>query len=192
MDCGADQYACQLMAWVSENQFAAAVFSKLIAHVGHHAAGVIRWITDIIEFHGDKLVAGAVFVFGVYKWLINREGILHKRLDEYLHDRDARLLNGQEYVLEGINRSRPGQTPKAPLFASRELQAVLKERRWDNALVAANAAQSSELLLRIAAEKIENQLETAEKNNRIPTRTTRDNSHPPWRDRFIYAHLLVA
>jgi hypothetical protein len=163
MDCGADQYACQLMAWVSENQFAAAVFSKLIAHVGHHAAGVIRWITDIIEFHGDKLIAGAVFVFGVYKWLINREGILHKRLDEYLHDSDARLLNGQEYVLEGINRPRPGQTPKAPLFASRELQAVLKERRWDIALVAANVAQSSESLLRIAAEKIENQLETAEK-----------------------------
>ena len=89
MDCGADQYACQLMAWVSENQFDAAVFSKLIAHVGHHAAGVIRWITDIIEFHGDKLIAGAVFVFAVYKWLINREGILHKRLDEYLHDSDG-------------------------------------------------------------------------------------------------------
>jgi hypothetical protein len=162
MDCGADQYACQLLAWMSGNEFAATVLSRLVAHIGDHAAGVVGWLALMWRDHGDKLIALAGVAFGAWRWWRYREQILHKRLDEYLRESDGRLADGQAYVLEAIQRPGPGRPFKLPLFASLQLRSVLREHRWNTLAVAANVAGSADWQLRSAMDKIRDQLETME------------------------------
>ena len=150
------------MAWISENEFTATVISKTIAHLGDHASYIGRWLADLWQVHGEKIIAAAGVVFGAWKWWRNREQILHKRLEEYLHDSDKRLIEGQDYLLEAIQRPGPGQSFKLPLFANGQLQAVLRERRWDSSPLTMTIASSADIELREAAQKIKDQLETAE------------------------------
>jgi len=162
MDCGAGEYACQVLEWVSANEFAAGVISKAVAHLGTHAANVVGWIAVMWQTHGEKIIAAAGVAFGVWRWWRYREQILHKRLEEYLHDSDSRLLEGQNYLLEAIQRPGPGQVFKLPLFANAQLLSVLRERRWDNSPTAATVASSADMQLRKAGEKIKDQMETAQ------------------------------
>lgn len=159
MTCGADDTLCQVLGLVlHDNEYATAVLTKWLGEAGWFGA-----ISDFLRDHGEKLIGLAGVSFGFYRWWKYREAMLHKRLDEYLRDNDRRLVDGQTYVLSALQRPGPGQRFKLPLFASRQLQTVLRERNWDNTLVAANVRQSAGLQLGEAIDSIERRIELADR-----------------------------
>ncbi len=159
MDCGADGGLCQVLnVLFHDNEFASAVLAKWLGETG-----VLGAISGFLRDHGEKLIGLAGLSFGIYKWWRYRETILHKRLEEYLRENDRRLLDGQTYVLQALQRPAPGQRFKLPLFASKALQNVLRERNWDRTLVAANVGQSADWQLSKAIESIERRIEAADK-----------------------------
>ena len=162
MECGAEEFACQILAWLKENEFVAAALARFLGQASGHAAGILGWISAVLMEHGDKLVGLAGVTFGIYRWWRYREHILHKRLSEYLQENDQRLGQGQADFLEALQRPGPGQTSKLPLFASDELRSVLRERNWDRTAVAATVESSARWQLTTAMEKIERQLKTGE------------------------------
>ena len=164
MDCGAEEFACQAIALITNNELAASALLKLVGQTSEQAVGLIGLVGAFLKEHGDKLIGLAGFSFGVWRWWRYREQILHKRLAEYLRESDRRLLDGQTYVLDAIQRPVPSQPLKTPLFASRQLRSVLMERRWDNSVMAASVERSCDTELNEAADIIRRQIQTAEKS----------------------------
>ncbi len=162
MQCGAEDTLCQFMALIVDNELAAGTVATLLGHLGAHAQGIIGNLFALLKEHGEKLIGIAGFVFGVFRWWKYREHILHKRLQEYLKDNDRRLRDGQNYVLEALQRPTPGKPFKTPLFAGRELQWVLTRRNWDRTVVAATFAGSADRQLEKAKAKVERRLEAAQ------------------------------
>lgn len=157
MDCGANDTACQILVWVTENELATGLMTKLAGQFG--ATGVVG---AFLAAHGEKLIGIGGFIFGIWRWWKYREQILHKRLQEYLRDNDRRLANGQNYVLEAMQRPGPGQIFQDPLFIGSALRSVLRERNWDRSPVAATVERSAELQLANSRTSIERRIEAAD------------------------------
>ncbi len=164
MDCGADDLICQGMTWVEHNEFVASTMAELVSHLGTQASGVIGVIAAFVEHNAQAMFGAAGLAFGIWRWWRYREQILHKRLAEYLRDSDSRLKEGQQYVLDALERPAPGQSFSLPLFASDQLRAVLRERNWDKSATALQVASSAEWQLSQALDVIQRQLKTADDN----------------------------
>ncbi len=109
MDCGSSEPVCQLLSWLSNNSHALKQVLELVDGLWNQAGGqVIKFLRE----HGEKIVAIASFSFAVYRWWIYRERILHKRLEEYIRESDARLGPASAQTVEAILR--PGRTPALP------------------------------------------------------------------------------
>lgn len=162
MECGVDDNLCQLVSLLKDNEIIATVLTRTLGEVGERAAGFGGLVAGVLKEHGDKLIAAAVFVFGLWKWWRYRERILHKRLKEYLQESDRLLAHGLTDVLTALQRPGPSKPPKLPLFASTQLRSVLRERHWHNAPVAAAVASSAQWQLSSAIEKIERKLKSGE------------------------------
>ena len=153
MDCGADDTLCQVLGWLfNDNEFATGVLTTWLGGA----------VSEVIRAHGDKIVGIAGVSFGIYRWWIYRERILHKRLEEYLAENDRRLVDGQTYVLEALQRPAPGQPFKLPLFAEAKLLSVFRERNWDRTPVAASVMSSADWQLSKTVEFVRRRIETAE------------------------------
>src|SRR3569833_3216418 len=109
MDCGGDDLICQGMTWLEHNEFIASTMAELVSHLGTKASGVVGAIAIFIEHNAQAMFGAAGLAFGIWRWWRYREQILHRRLAEYLRESDARLKNGQQYVLEALERPGPGQ-----------------------------------------------------------------------------------
>ena len=163
MECGAENLACQFIEILRENDFATGVLARYLGQLGDQASGIIGWISWLLREHGEKIVALLGFSFGFYRWWLYREHILHKRLQKYLKSSDERLVRAHDDVLNCLQRPGPRQAvPALPLFADKELRAVLRERRWGHAPVAASVEASTRWQLERAAEKIERRLQAGE------------------------------
>ena len=153
MACGAEEYVCQFMAVLRDNEYVAGTLTKLIGQFGEHTAGIAAVIFALLKEHGEKLIALAGFVFGVWRWWKYREHILHKRLEEYLKESDKRLRNGQDDVLAALYRPGPSRAFLDPLFIPSELRSVLRERDWDKRSIAATVERSADIQLSKAVKK---------------------------------------
>lgn len=163
MNCGGDDLICQGMTWLEHNEFVASTMTELVSRYAH-ASGILGAIAVFIEHNAQAMFGAAGLAFGIWRWWRYRELILHKRLAEYLRDSDARLKDGQQYVLDALERPAPGQSFSLPLFASDQLRAVLRERNWDKSATAVQVASSAEWQLSQALEIINRQLKTADDN----------------------------
>ena len=152
------------MAVLRDNEYVAGTLTKLIGQFGEHTAGIAVVIFALLKEHGEKLIALAGFVFGVWRWWKYREHILHKRLEEYLKESDKRLRNGQDDVLAALYRPGPSRAFLDPLFIPSELRSVLRERDWDKRSIAATVERSADIQLSKAVKKIERRLVTAREN----------------------------
>lgn len=164
MECGGDDLICQGMTWLEHNEFVASAIAEAVSHLGTQASGIIGTVAIFIEHNAQAMFGAAGLAFGIWRWWRYREQILHKRLAEYLRDSDSRLKDGQQYVLDALERPAPGQTFSLPLFASDQLRAVLRERNWDKSETALQVASSAEWQLSQALEIIKRQLKTADEN----------------------------
>jgi hypothetical protein len=164
MDCGGDDLFCQAMTWIEHNEFIASAMTELVSGLGTKASGIIGAVAVFIEHNAQGIFGAAGLAFGIWRWWRYREQILHKRLAEYLRDSDARLRDGQRYVLDALERPGPGQSFRLPLFASEQLRSVLRERNWDKSATAVQVASSAEWQLSQALATIGRQLKTADEN----------------------------
>jgi hypothetical protein len=126
MDCGSNEPLCQLLSWLSNNPHALKQILELVDGLWNQAGGqLIKFLRE----HGEKLVAIASFSFAVYRWWIYRERILHKRLEEYMRESDARLAPASAQTVEAILR--PGRTAALPQPAfAIELHDILARTGW--------------------------------------------------------------
>ncbi|MBN9245907.1 MAG: hypothetical protein J0I81_00365, partial [Hyphomicrobium sp.] len=144
MDCGGDDLICQGMTWLEHNEFVASTMAELVSHLGTQASGIIGVIATFVEHNAQAIFGAAGLAFGIWRWWRYREQILHRRLAEYLRESDARLKDGQQYVLNALQRPGPGRPFDAPLFAPMQLRAALREHNWDRSPVAMNVELSAE------------------------------------------------
>lgn len=166
MECGAQDYVCQVATWISENENLATYVTEVAGHIGAGSSGFFKLIAQILENHGQAIVGLLGLSFGFLKWWRYREQILHKRLDEYLKESDFRLKEGERYVLDALQRPGPSTRISLPLFADRGLRSVLRERNWDRTTTALNVESSADWQLTEAIGKIQRQIQTAENNIR--------------------------
>jgi hypothetical protein len=126
MDCGSNEPVCLFFDWLSRHPHTIRQALESLDGLWNEAGGqLIKFLKE----HGEKLIAIASFSFGVYRWWIYRERILHKRLEEYIRESDARLAPASAQTVEAILR--PGRTTllPQPAFAI-ELQEILARNRW--------------------------------------------------------------
>lgn len=161
MNCGGDDLFCQGMTWLEHNEFIASTMAELVSRLGTKASGIIGAIAIFVEHNAQAIFGAGGLAFGIWRWWRYREQILHRRLAEYVRESDARLIDGQKYVLKALRRPGPCQPFEAPLFAPMQLRSVLREHNWDRSPVAMNVETSAETQLVRAVEKIRRQMETS-------------------------------
>lgn len=162
MDCG-QETLCQVLAWVTDNELAARKFNDLIVKLGQGATGGFAVAIEVFKNYGQTIIGLLGFTFGVWRWWLYHERVLHKRLDEYIGARDARLRDVRDKALCAIQRPAPGQTLVAPSFVDGDLKAVLRENRWDNTAVAPTVLMSADWQLGKAITSIAKKLTIAER-----------------------------
>ena len=163
MECGSQEVLCHVLTWVTENELAARKFNDLIVRLGEDAHGGLKGVAGFLKDYGQLLVGLIGFSFGAWRWWLYHERVLHKRLADYISNRDSRLKDIRSQALEAIQRPAPGQGFTAPSFVNSDLKSVLREHRWDNAAVALPVLSSADWQLSKAIESISNKLLIAEK-----------------------------
>ncbi len=78
MECSED-IACQLLDWFTSNGVVVKQALHAIDRLWDAAGG---HITTFLADHGEKLVAAASFCFAIWRWLVYRERVLYKWLEE--------------------------------------------------------------------------------------------------------------
>ena len=164
MECGSQDFFCQVANWLSENDLAFAGLVDFLGKLGERASGITGTLAHILREYGQTIVGVCGLVFGAWRWWAYREQILHERLARYLSDSDARLKDGHSQVLAAIQRPGPGISFQEPLFVDQELRSVLRERRWDAPLLALNVHNSTDWQLTSAIERITRRLKTLSQN----------------------------
>ena len=164
MECGAEDFACQLATWLKDNDYVVAVLTKWLGDAGAQTAGFIGIVSVFLKLHGEKLIALAGASFGAYKWWVYREHILHKRLEEYL-SQDKRTLG---YSLSNVLASldRPGKQPigAISLYSNDQLKSVLRERGWHRKTTVLAVETGAQLQLAKSVNEIQAKLQTGEQN----------------------------
>jgi hypothetical protein len=157
MDCGPNEPLCQLFDWLTNHSHAIRQTFELIDSLWDEAGGqIIKFLKE----HGEKLIAIASFSFGVWRWWIYRERILHKRLEEYIRESDARLGPASAQTVEAILR--PGRTAvlPQPAFAI-ELQDILGRNGFSSPLGLSSVERRAERQLAGALRSIRNRQQIA-------------------------------
>ena len=126
MDCGSNEPVCLFFDWLSRHPHTIKQALESLDGLWNEAGGqIIKFLKE----HGEKLIAIASFSFAVYRWWIYRERILHKRLEEYIRESDARLQPASAQAVEAILRPGRTATLAQPAYAI-ELQDILAKNGW--------------------------------------------------------------
>jgi len=126
MDCGTNEPVCQILDWLARHPHAIKQTLDSIDGLWNEAGGqLIKFLKE----HGEKLIAIASFSFGVWRWWIYRERILHKRLEEYIRESDARLEPASAQTINALLRPARTAALPQPAFAL-ELQDILVSTGW--------------------------------------------------------------
>lgn len=162
MECGSQDALCELTNWLSQNDLLAPWLVEVISRFGVQANGVAGQLAQLVRDYGQTIVGLVGVTFGFWRWWRYREHILHRRLAEYIAEKDRRLEQGTLRIIELIQRPAPGQQFKDPLFIDADLKVVLRERNWDKPAYALGVAKSSDVSLGRAIESIKRRLGIAE------------------------------
>lgn len=162
MECGSQDLVCEVAHWLSENELIAPWLVEVVGRLGIHANGMAGALAEFVRDYGQSIVGLVGVTFGFWRWWRYREHILHKRLAEYIAERDRRLDEGTRGIIDLIQRPAPGQQFKEPSFVDKDLNVVLRERNWDKPAYALSVAKSSDLSLGRAIDSIKRRLTIAE------------------------------
>lgn len=162
MECG-QETLCHVLTWVTENELVARKINDALIKFGQDTTGTTALVVAFLQKNGSTIIGLFGAAFGAWKWWLYHERVLHKRLEEYIGARDARLRDVRDKALGAIQRPAPGQTLVAPSFVNSDLKAVLRESRWDNSTVAPSVLMSADWQLGKAITSITNRLSIAER-----------------------------
>lgn len=162
MECGSEELLCQVLSLITDNEKTATGLAEFLGKIGERADGWLGAVAQLLKDYGQTIVGAVGLTFGIWRWWIYREAILHKRLASYIGDRDRRLKGAREQVLEKLQRPAPGLAFNAPAFIDKELRAVLRERNWDRTALALTVESSADWQLSKAIGRIRDKLLTAE------------------------------
>lgn len=152
MDCGPNEPVCQFFDWLARHPHSIRQVLQFVDGLWNQAGGQL---IAFLKEHGEKLVAIASFSFAVWRWWKYRERILHKRLEEYIRESDARLAPASAQTFEAILR--PGRTALLPQPAfALELRSILTTNGWDSLLRFTSVERQAERLLARALKGIRN------------------------------------
>ncbi|MEO1544218.1 MAG: hypothetical protein AAFR75_09405, partial [Pseudomonadota bacterium] len=126
MGCEADVW-CTLLDLLFGQAFVVNGFSETVKDEFGAARGFVGQ-------HFEKLVALAGFSFGIWKWWVYRETILHKRLEEYLAREERRLDQAHKAVISAITTPGIEGPASTPLYATPSLRRIFKRLNWEPAL----------------------------------------------------------
>lgn len=166
MECGSGDLVCEVMSLFADNELPAGAVVTIAAYLSEGASGALGKLAGFFREFGQTLIGLAGFIFGVMRWWRYREAILHKRLEKYLADNDARLSGGESYILKALRHPSPGQKFSDPLFAGSELRSVLREREWGRDGIAASVERSADLQLEKAGERARKRIELSRRSAR--------------------------
>jgi hypothetical protein len=157
MDCGPNEPLCLLVDWLASHSHAVKQSFEFLDGLWNEAGGQV---IKILKKHGEKLIAIASFSFGVWRWWIYRERILHKRLEEYINESDARLKPASVQAVDAILR--PGRTPTLPQPAfALELHDILAKNGWLSLLRSSSIEKRAERKLGRALKHIRDRQQIA-------------------------------
>lgn len=160
MECGGG-LLCEIAGWlqhhgeeVKEAAKPVAVFfniqlaplSPIFAWIGHN----IEWV-----------IALASLSFGIWRWWVYREAILHERLRAFITDSDARLDPTYRDVVRVLSRPDRRTKLRQPAYAG-ELASVLKRNSWEPVLRMEGGTHFVERQLTSAIRSIDNRIEIAQ------------------------------
>lgn len=160
MDCGQDTL-CHVLSLITDNELAARKFTDLVVKFGQGATGGFAVAVDFVKNYGQTIIGLLGFSFGVWRWWLYHERVLHKRLEKYIKESDQRLQPVQEDLIEIIQRPGPSQAFSVPIFADADLASVLRERRWDTSVHSLSVARNADWQLGNAIDRINRRLEVA-------------------------------
>jgi hypothetical protein len=133
MDCaGSTDVLCRISVWLAGIGIDPTQLAILLQQAWSGLSALFWRLLELTGAHAEKLFGLAGFSFGVWRWWYTRERILHKRLQEYLSEQDARLNQARSYVLDALYRPGPKRQFAEPLFAVKPLRRLLRRRRWDS------------------------------------------------------------
>lgn len=121
VDCSED-IVCQLLDWFSSSGYVLRESFHILDGLWNKAGG-------FFAEHGEKIVAALSFSFGVWRYWIYREKVLHKRLEEYIRESDERLGPTTSRMMSAILRPGRSAALPQPAFAL-ELNEILDAQHW--------------------------------------------------------------
>lgn len=161
MEC--QETLCHVLTWVTDNELVARKINDALIKFGQDTTGTTALVVAFLQKNGSTIIGLFGAAFGAWKWWLYHDRVLHKRLEEYIGARDARLRDVRDKALGAIQRPAPGQALVAPSFVNSDLKAVLRESRWDNSAVAPTVLMSADWQLGKAITSIADKLKIAER-----------------------------
>jgi len=127
MVCRPNDLVCVALEWIEKHGDG---LPEIIQKVMEPVVGE----TGFVRTNLKEIIAAASFAFGVWRWWVYREGILHRRLVEYINESDARLPGTSAAAVEAILR--PGRTVSVPRPSfAHELNRILVQMGWAGGVI---------------------------------------------------------
>lgn len=127
MVCRPNDFVCVALEWIEKHGDG---LPEIIQKVMEPVVGE----TGFVRTNLKEIIAAASFAFGVWRWWVYRESILHRRLVEYINESDARLPGTSAAAVEAILR--PGRTVSVPRPSfAHELNRILVQMGWAGGVI---------------------------------------------------------
>lgn len=163
MACEGGSAWCQFFSWLIEHshdvELAGYPVARLLETIFGSGNAVVGFATENFK----EILSFSVGAFGIWKWWVYRESILHERLTAFITESDARLAPTYRDVVRVVSRPDRRTKLRQPAYAY-ELARVLKRNRWEPVLRMDGGTHFVERQLTNAIRSIDSRMEIAEKS----------------------------
>ena len=163
MVCEGGSAWCQFFSWLIEHshdvELAGYPVARLLETIFGSGNAVVGFATENFK----EILSFSVGAFGIWKWWVYREAILHQRLSAFITESDARLAPTYRDVVRVVSRPDRRTKLRQPAYAY-ELARILKRNRWEPVLRMDGGTHFVERQLTNAIRSIDSRMEIAEKS----------------------------
>ena len=107
MACGPDDTLCEFATWFFENGHQLKDAIKPLTALWEGAFGGDSWFLSYVREHSEKIIAAASLAFGIWRWWVYREAILHKA--EPTSELSSRNFRADKLATMRLRRSPSGR-----------------------------------------------------------------------------------
>ena len=162
MTCGVEDYVCLFAEWIGANPELLRDIPQVTGWVAK-LSGYFQEFAEWARREAEAIVALFSLAFGIWRWWVYRERILHKRLVEYLDRSGKQLRDARQSAVRAIERPSPRARWSAPIFAPEALRRLLRRQDWEPAFVTASPSKVAEWAAQKAQEDVRGRVAVAER-----------------------------